>query len=239
MTTVRTHSDVVAAVRKAQWLAGVDESTIETIASNARIRRYPVDSYVFAIGDPCEDVYGVLSGRVRIKLTSEAGQEFAIIDQTENAWFGEFAIPDGTNTRNLDAQTIEEADVVVVPAGVIRDAASKNPIIYQQMIGKVINDSRGIYQLLSWLSFYPLRSRLARRLVMLANDHGQENELGTVIELKMSQSDFALLSLGSRQRVNMILSEWRERGIVDKRSARYVILDIDALKREVDVEDDD
>ncbi len=107
------------------------------------------------------------------------------------------------------------------------------------MIGKLINDSRGIYQLLSWLAFYPLRSRLARRLVMLANDHGQQNNDGIVIELKMSQSDFALLSLGSRQRVNMILSEWRERGIVDKRSARYVILDIEALKREVDVEDDD
>ena len=225
-------------MRKAVWLAGVDDETVEQIAAQARIRRFPVDSYVFAIGDPCEDIYGVLSGRVRIKLTSEAGQEFAIIDQTENAWFGEFAIP-GDSTRNLDAQVIEEAEIVVVPAGAIREAASKNPNIYQQMIGKLINDSRGIYQLLSWLAFYPLRSRLARRLVMLANDHGQQNNDGIVIELKMSQSDFALLSLGSRQRVNMILSEWRERGIVDKRSARYVILDIEALKREVDVEDDD
>ena len=140
MATVKTHSDVVTAVRKAVWLSGVDDATIEHIASHAKIRRYPVDSYVFAIGDPCEDVYGVLSGRVRIKLTSEAGQEFAIIDQTENAWFGEFAIP-GNDTRNLDAQVIEEAEIVVVPSGVIREAASKNPRIYEQMIGKLVNDS--------------------------------------------------------------------------------------------------
>ncbi len=238
MATVRTQSDIVAAVAKAVWLNGVDDATIEQIAGHARVRRFAVDSYVFSIGDPCEDIYGVLSGRVRIKLTSEAGQEFAIVDVTENSWFGEFAIP-GDSQRNLDAQVIEEAEIVVIPAGVIREAAMQNPSIYQQMISKLIGDSRGIYQLLSWLAFYPLRSRLARRLLLLANDHGRETDDGVVIELKMSQSDFALLSLGSRQRVNMILSEWRERGIVDKRSARYVIRDIAALEREVDVDEDD
>ena len=238
MATVRTQSDIVAAVRGAVWLQDIDDKSIEQIASHARIRRYATDSYVFSIGDPCEDVYGVLSGRVRIKLTSEAGQEFAIIDVTENSWFGEFAIP-GDDKRNLDAQVIEESEIVVIPASVIRDAATRHPGIYQQMISKLIADSRGIYQLLSWLAFYPLRSRLARRLLLLAGDHGRETDEGIVIELKMSQSDFALLSLGSRQRVNMILSEWRERGIIDKRSARYVIRDIDALRREVDVDDDD
>ncbi|MEM9402870.1 MAG: Crp/Fnr family transcriptional regulator [Pseudomonadota bacterium] len=235
MTTVRTQGDIVAAVRHAVWLTGIEDATIEHIASQAKIRRYPVDSYVFAVGDPCEDIYGVLSGRIRIKLSSESGQEFAIVDQTEDAWFGEFAIP-GKDPRNLDAQVVEDAEIVTVPATVLREAATKHPIIYQQMIGKLISDSRGIYQLLSLLAFYPLRSRLARRLVVLANDHGKTVDDGIVIELKLSQSDFALLSLGSRQRVNMILSEWRERGIIDKRSARYVILDIDALQREIDVD---
>jgi len=89
------------------------------------------------------------------------------------------------------------------------------------------------------MAFYPLRSRLAGRLLALIEEHGQQGAEGVLIDINMSQTDFAQLSLGSRQRINKILSEWRESGIIEVRTNHYVIRDLDALRAELELKDDD
>ena len=56
---------------------------------------------------------------------------------------------------------------------------------------------------------------------------------------ELSQNDLAQLSLGSRQRINKILSEWRERGIVELEGSRYLIRDMSALVQETELHDRD
>jgi CRP-like cAMP-binding protein len=99
--------------------------------------------------------------------------------------------------------------------------------------------SRGIYRLLVGMAFYPLRSRLAGRLLALIEEHGHQTDEGVSIDINLSQTDFAQLSLGSRQRINKILSEWRERGILEAQSNHYIIRDLDALHAELELKDDD
>jgi CRP-like cAMP-binding protein len=82
------------------------------------------------------------------------------------------------------------------------------------------------------LAFAPLRSRLAERILDLAEKHGQVVEGGTCIAHSLSQNDLALLSFGSRPRVNRILKEWADRGILVSDSKRYLVKDFDALRQE-------
>jgi hypothetical protein len=56
---------------------------------------------------------------------------------------------------------------------------------------------------------------VASWLIELLKKHGQEEEAGVYLDSHLSQNDLAQLSLGSRQRINKILSEWRERGIIE------------------------
>ena len=85
----------------------------------------------------------------------------------------------------------------------------------------------------------PLRSRLAGRFLALVEEHGQKGDDGVTIDMQLSQSDFAQLSLGSRQRINKILSEWREDGIIELQSNQYLIRDIEALRGEMELKDPD
>ena len=59
---------------------------------------------------------------------------------------------------------------------------------------------RMMYRLISSVLFYPLKSRLAFRLLVLIEVHGGREGSSARLETTMSQSDFAKLIGGSRQR---------------------------------------
>ena len=56
-----------------------------------------------------------------------------------------------------------------------------------------------------------------------------------MLDIKVSQNDFARLALGSRQRVNKIFRDWTARGIVESRQDHIFIPDLAALEQEIDL----
>jgi CRP-like cAMP-binding protein len=89
------------------------------------------------------------------------------------------------------------------------------------------------------MAFYPLRTRLAGRLLHLLEEHGQKTDDGLLLDVSLSQNDLAQLSLGSRQRINKILSEWRELGIIELQGSHYLIRDLESLSAEMELRDSD
>ena len=115
----------------------------------------------------------------------------------------------------------------------------EHPQMYKDMFIQHIHRSRSVYLLMSGMAFYPLKSRLAGRLLELAEQHGQPGDGGIYLNLNMSQNDLAQLTLGSRQRVNKILGEWREKGIVVVEDNNYLIKDLAALEAETRLQQED
>ena len=81
--------------------------------------------------------------------------------------------------------------------------------------------------------FYPLHARVAGRLIALAQEHGQKIEEGLLIDIKVSQNDFARLAMGSRQRVNRIFRDWDKRGLVEMRGDFLLIKNLDLFEQEL------
>ena len=67
---------------------------------------------------------------------------------------------------------------------------------------------------------------------------GAQVAAGVLLDVKLSQNDYAQLSLGSRQRINKIFGEWRERGIVTLAGSQLLIRDLPALQAEKELEQD-
>ena len=61
----------------------------------------------------------------------------------------------------------------------------------------------------------------------------QAIEDGVLIDIRVSQNDFARLSMGSRQRVNRIFREWEKSGLVEHRDDLLWVRDMDTLEKEV------
>lgn len=230
--------DVVAVIARSPWFQGLPDAAHQQLAAAARVRSYKKGGYLFAAGEVSSNVYCVLQGRIRLLITSALGQEFAITDLHPEAWLGEQFIATEFRTA-LNALISEPATVLVVPCNVLVEVGESHPQMYQKLFVETMQRSRGIYRLLSGMAFYPLKSRLAGWLLQLVNEHGQESDAGVTLDVNLSQNDLAQLSLGSRQRVNKILSEWREQGIIELQNNRYLIRNKGALIAETKLKDPD
>jgi CRP/FNR family cyclic AMP-dependent transcriptional regulator len=228
--------DIAGIISESQWFQGLPDDALARLAEAARVRSFRKNSYLYTSGEIGSEIYCILSGRVRLLLTSAMGQEYAITDSEAGSWLGgEFL--SGDNPARLDVQINETAAVLTLPRTLVLEIADQHPQVFKQLFSDYMVRLSGVMTLLQGMAFYPLRARLAGWLIELLEQHGQKEEAGIYLDTRLSQNDLAQLSLGSRQRINKILGEWRERGIIELEGGQYLVRDMSALVNERELHD--
>jgi CRP/FNR family cyclic AMP-dependent transcriptional regulator len=228
--------DIAGIISESPWFQGLPDDALARLAEAARVRSFRKNSYLYTSGEIGSEIYCILSGRVRLLLTSAMGQEYAITDSEAGSWLGgEFL--SGDNPARLDVQINETAAVLTLPRTLVLEIADQHPQVFKQLFSDYMVRLSGVMTLLQGMAFYPLRARLAGWLIELLEQHGQKEEAGIYLDTRLSQNDLAQLSLGSRQRINKILGEWRERGIIELEGGQYLVRDMSALVNERELHD--
>ncbi len=238
MVSAQRNEDLIGVIARAPWFEGLPADAQRSLVESGTVRSYAKNSYLFTAGQITSDVYCILSGRIRLLITSAIGQEFALTDLESEAWLNEAGLA-GKLPRMLDAKVAEAARVLAIPAQAVKMVGENYPDMYRKLFVDHVLRTRGIYVLLTGMAFYPLRARLAGWLLQLVEDHGRTTAEGVHLDVNLSQNDLAQLSLGSRQRINKILGEWRAAGVIELRANRYIVRDMDALGRETELKNSD
>lgn len=220
-------------VADSPWFTGLPSSALEQLAAAASIRPYARGSEIYGQGEVTHDVYCVVTGRLRLAISSSEGHDLALTDLSHGFWFGE-AVLANTAPRITSVQAMTGADVLVIPRQVVLDVAQVHPLIYRNLFHHSVAGARKLHELLGGMLFYPLRARVAARLLTFADKYGVAQQAGTRIDVKLTQNDIARLAMGSRQRVNKVLRAFTEKGLIETRDDRFVVLDRDALVAEVE-----
>ena len=229
MTTDYDRREIIAA---SPWFEGVPGNCLDTLEGAATIKHLPANSFIWTAGQTTTDIYALLSGRVRINMASEMGQEFALIDWEAGAWLGEQVL--GVDAPNmLEVRVLVPSDLLLIPGQAVIEVGDAWPEMYRNLFRASWTNTRGLYDILSGVLFYPLRARVAGRVLLLIQEHGERVEDGIRINIKLSQNDFARLSMGSRQRVNRIFREWDHQGLVESRDEHLIIRDVRGLEKEM------
>jgi len=139
--------------------------------------------------------------------------------------------------RIQEAQLQTDADVLSISRGATLKLGERYPLLYRNLCYENLRRSRQIYKLIAVMVFYPLRDRLAASLLDLMTDYGISRDEGVLLDLQLTQNDFARLCLGSRQRVNKIFREWTEQGVLRMQRDSNILLDLPALEHEVSAGD--
>ena len=219
-------------VNRSPWFQGMPQEALLQLADAACQRSLAVGEYIYRQGFPTTEVYCVLSGRVRVSLHSPNGHEFALIEREPETWFGEPGLV-GDQGRVLEALVIDPTELLVIPREVVLEVGEQHPVLYKNLFYYNQDILRGTYELVAGVLFYPLKARVAGRLLNLLIDHGQQVDEGLLLDIKLSQNDFARLALGSRQRVNKVFMDWKARGLVETRDDYLLVRDRELLEREI------
>jgi CRP/FNR family cyclic AMP-dependent transcriptional regulator len=225
-------------INSCSWFAGVPEEGLDKLIKSARLKHYENKKYLYRLAQESHFVYAVVSGFVRIKISSIAGQEFSITEFSANEWLGELSLTNQP-TQMFEAQVLENSSIIEIPKRVIQAVANKYPIIYKNLFIFQANRTLKMSELLGGMLFYPLAARLAGRILWFAHHYGKEDESGILINKKMSQQELAELTMCSRQRINKTLKEWERADILEIQGQQYFIKDIPALKVKMQINNKD
>ncbi len=221
-------------IRASPWFSNLPDEALAELVSAADFRDLPVGSYIYEQGRPTLEIFCVVSGRVRVSLLSPNGQEFALVEREPGTWFGEPGLVDDEG-RVIDATAIEPTRLLIIPRATVLAVGERYPRMYENLFRYSQGILRSLHELIGGILFYPLKARVAGRLLHLCSEHGKPLDGGVLLDIRVSQNDFARLALGSRQRVNRVFRDWASRGLVETRDDHLWVRNVEKLQQEIDL----
>lgn len=194
------------------------ESYVEGLAAIGAIRSYPKNAVLIHEGDRTDQLYVVLSGRLKVYLSDASGKEVVIDTLRANDCFGEMALEG--EPRSASVMTLEPCRLSVIERDEFKRHLTTNPEIAYGMIMLLIRRARGLTRSLGGLALLDVYGRVARLLL----DNASQVDGVLLVEERMTQQEIAKRINSSREMVSRILTDLREGGYIGIENDRIVIL---------------
>ena len=201
------------------------------LSKRLRFVHYRGQTDIFHAGDEGATMYIILRGAVKIFVPAIDGREVVLAVHRAGDLFGEMALLDA-EPRSASASTMEDTEMATLNRTDFHEVLDRHPEAQRAIIEVLVERLRATNQSIQDAYLLDVPGRLARRLMLIADEHGNDTERGRDIGLRVSQQELANMIGASRVAVNKQLQAWRQRGIVDVTRQRVVILKPAALERE-------
>jgi len=209
---------------------GLPPATLDRIAALATQRGHRRGEIVFSAGDPGDALYGVVSGRIRISAGTAEGREIFLNVMEPGDTFGEIALLDG-GTRTATATATEPTELVSIRREPLFELLEREPKAALELLRLCGERLRWTSGLLEDAALLDAPARLAKRLLSLGEQHGEDGAGGRLV--RISQEDLSNFLGVSRQAVNERLQDWKARGWVALGRGTVTVRDAAALRRAI------
>lgn len=186
---------------------------------------------IFHRDAPGNTLYLVESGRVRIFLLSEEGQEITLNFHGPDECFGELALLDNL-PRSAGAVTLEPTVVYTLHREDFLRHLHTHPHIAESILTILSHRLRQLTDYTETLAFFDVYDRVVAKLLDLADRYGVAGD-GILIDLPLTQGELATWVVASRERVNKALGLLRDRCLINVDGKQITILDPDGLRRQI------
>ena len=208
---------------------GIDPLELTRIAQTMSRRRYRRLEVIFHEGDPGDSLHVVVDGRVKITRQSLEGEEAIIATLGVGETFGELVLLDGA-ARSATATAMEPTETVVLTRANFERLVDGGSPFRWSLLGGVAHRIRRITDQLAEVHFLDIGGRLALTLTRLAEEASPGVATDVRLARPLTQVDLAAMVGGTRQRVNQILGELADEGLVSVDSRGIVVHDVQALR---------
>jgi CRP/FNR family transcriptional regulator, cyclic AMP receptor protein len=185
---------------------------LESAGFGKQVVSYARKAVVFSQVDPCDSVFYVRTGAVRLSVLSQGGKEAVIATLGPGDFLGEGALS-GQPVRLETATATTATTMLVVPKRqMIRLLHSQHTFADKFIAHMLVRNARLEADLVDQL-FNSSEKRLARTLLLLARYGQGEKPLGKLP--KISQETLAEMVGTTRSRVNFFMNKFKKLGFVE------------------------
>jgi CRP-like cAMP-binding protein len=192
------------------------------VAALAQVRKLETDTTVFHEGDPSDQIFVVVNGRVKIVTTSSDGKEFILSVLGAGQVFGEMGLLEEA-PRSASVSTLTDVELLVIKHDDFDHLLKTSPGISRKLMAILSRRLRRANSKMESLAYMDVAGRLARYLLDMALDHGNRLGNGWVVVRRPTHSDIAHSIGTSRETVSRLINEFEEGfGLVNKGKFTYI-----------------
>jgi CRP/FNR family cyclic AMP-dependent transcriptional regulator len=211
----------------------LNPADLRTLAGRFRPVRYGRGEVIFREGESAERMFLIDTGRVKLATASPAGQELLIGVLGRGQIFGELEIID-RGPRAMDARTMEDSHIYALDSDMFWTVIENRPALARRLLELMARRLRRADQTSQDLVFFDAPTRLARRLLQLAEEHGQSmgpGEESVKVTVRVTQGELAQMIGVTRESANRLVASFSDRGWVDWNDGYPILLQPEALIR--------
>ena len=209
---------------------GLTTEVLRNIVAEATQRRYTKSQFLFYQGDQGDRLFVVLSGMVKVSVSSDQGEEMVLVTLGPPQVMGELALIDG-GPRSASVQALESTEVLMLSRDAVMRLLQEHPPLTAALLNMLGGVIRRLTEQAADLVFLDLHGRVAKLLLRLADERGTSDRGEVILDHQLTQTDIARMVGGSRPAVNRILQAFAGRGFLEIRGQRIIIRQLDALRR--------
>jgi CRP/FNR family transcriptional regulator, cyclic AMP receptor protein len=224
----RTFKEACDLLVNCTLFAGLSPDERATVVALARIRTLDAGETVFAIGSPGDQMMALLSGTIRISVSSSGGKELLLAVIQPGEVFGELAVLDGKE-RSANAVAETACTVAILDRRDILSFFERNPSAWPSLVKVLCQRLRHTDQVFAEVALLELPVRLAKTMLRVLNWEA-DSALAEPAKIRLSQRELANMVGGSRESVNKCLRNWRRTGLVRISGGSIIISDRRALE---------
>jgi CRP-like cAMP-binding protein len=210
-----------------ELLSGVPEADAGRFHALCVERRFPRETAIFRQDDVADALCILREGLVKIVSLSETGNDQILHILRPGDVFGELVLL--TEPRPFTAVALTDTVVDALPRPALLDLFASSPAFargYLRLLSRRLHEVERAFSAL--IHAWPHR-RLAKELLHLAEDLGDETPRGTRVSLRLTHEDLSSLIGASRETVTLLIHKFEEMGLL-RREGRELYLNRDRLE---------
>ncbi len=180
--------------------------------------------------EPSSHVLFLVHGWTKVTASAANGYEALLALRGPGDVVGESAALTG-RTRSATVTALEEVRTVAVPRERFTDFLARSPAASFALLGLASDRTRAADRRRLEFASMSVRERFATLLLDLARTHGRRTAEGVELSVPLSKQELAGSVGASREMVQRLLKELRERGAVTTGRRALVIVRPDVLRR--------
>ncbi|MEC4673686.1 MAG: Crp/Fnr family transcriptional regulator [Nitrospirota bacterium] len=191
--------------------AGLTDNELDLILAKVREQRYPKGSIVFYEGDPGDYLMIILSGKVKVALLGEEGQEMILAILGPENFFGEMAIIDSA-PRSATVMTTEACEFLSIDQVSFSTLLQQHSSIALKILKYLSTRLREADEQIRGLAMFDIYGRIAQCLLRLGQSQGKRIGENLVISDRPSFQELAHMIGCTRETVSRAMKILQEDG---------------------------
>ncbi len=208
--------------------SSLNADELDQLLAATTTKRLEPKQTLFRKGDPGNQLYGILSGSLKIMTTGTDGKDVMFNLMGPGEVLGEIALLD-SEKRSATVVAVEKTELLTLDRRELIPFLERHPRATIGLASVLAARVRRLSERTQDRQTMPLPGRIAKRLLSLSEQHGKRPIVGGPVEVRLPQQDLADLVGTTRESVNKQLRAWEDAGIVELGRGRVVLKQPEAL----------